>query len=58
MIYQSLLETIGGTPIVRYGEINDTNELYVKLELFNPAGSVKDRVAYQMIKGTQSARPS
>jgi cysteine synthase A len=49
MIYQSLLETIGGTPVVHYDEIND-NDIYVKLELFNPAGSVKDRVAYQMIK--------
>jgi cysteine synthase A len=49
MIYQSLLETIGGTPVVHYAKIHG-NDIYVKVEFFNPAGSVKDRVAFEMIK--------
>lgn len=44
-IKKNILETIGHTPLV---EIDD--HLYVKLESFNPAGSVKDRVAYKMIQ--------
>ena len=52
-LYSNLLELIGNTPIVK---INGTYEgykpknLYAKLEYFNPAGSIKDRVAYNMLK--------
>jgi len=52
MIYQSLLETIGQTPIVKYGVTNG-NQLFVKLELFNPAGSIKDRIAFEMMTELQ-----
>ena len=51
MIYKNILETIGSTPIVKLNSIGsdlDCN-LYVKLEMFNPGGSVKDRVAFSMI---------
>ena len=51
MIYKNILETIGSTPIVKLNSIGsdlDCN-LYVKLEMFNPGGSVKDRIAFEMI---------
>jgi len=44
MIYNSILETIGNTPMVVYKE-----NIWLKLEYFNPSGSVKDRAAYSMI---------
>lgn len=46
MIYKNITELIGNTPIIK---VNDTN-IYAKLEGFNPGGSVKDRIAYSMIK--------
>ena len=53
-MYNSILETIGNTPLVKLGNIRETlglkNNIYAKVELFNPAGSVKDRIAYAMIK--------
>lgn len=50
MIYQSILDTIGGTPIVRLHRLVPKQvELYVKVESFNPAGSVKDRLALAII---------
>ncbi|MCI2111336.1 MAG: cysteine synthase family protein [Bacilli bacterium] len=48
MIYDSLLETIGRTPVVLLKKENG-NAIYVKLEGANPAGSVKDRVAFEMM---------
>ena len=50
MRYQSILETIGKTPLVRINRSGFTGELYAKLEGFNPGGSIKDRVAVHMIK--------
>jgi len=45
-----LTELIGNTPMVRINKINDGGaEIYAKLEYFNPANSVKDRAALQMI---------
>ena len=50
MIYNSILDTIGDTPIVRLNHIApDHVEIYVKVEAFNPAASVKDRLAYAII---------
>ncbi|BFI96365.1 MAG: cysteine synthase A [Rhodanobacter sp.] len=50
MIYDSILDTIGGTPIVRLHRLAPKHvELYVKVEAFNPAGSVKDRLALAII---------
>lgn len=51
MIYPNILETIGQTPVVkinRMGRELDC-ELYAKCEFFNPGGSVKDRIGYEMV---------
>ena len=52
--YQSILETIGHTPVVRINHLapNHVN-LYVKLEFFNPMGSVKDRLALGVIEDAE-----
>jgi cysteine synthase len=44
--FDSILETVGNTPVVRINHLAppDVN-LYVKVEAFNPLGSVKDRLA-------------
>lgn len=50
MIYQSIVDTIGNTPIVRLNRLAPAHvNLYVKVEAFNPAGSVKDRLALAII---------
>ena len=53
-IYNSVSELIGNTPLLRLKNIeaksDSVAELYAKVELFNPAGSVKDRVAKEMIE--------
>jgi cysteine synthase A len=50
MIYQDILGTIGRTPIVRINRLApEGREMYVKIESFNPGGSVKDRLAIAMI---------
>ncbi len=50
MIYESILDTIGNTPIVKLHRLAPKHvELYVKVEFFNPAGSVKDRLALAII---------
>jgi len=52
-ISDSILDTIGDTPLVRMQKVTDGLkpgvEIYAKLERFNPGGSVKDRAARQMI---------
>ncbi|NCX93224.1 MAG: pyridoxal-phosphate dependent enzyme [Gammaproteobacteria bacterium] len=51
MILNSILEAIGHTPVVRLNRIGQSLpcELYAKCEFLNPGGSVKDRIAYQMV---------
>jgi len=50
MIYDSILDTIGNTPIVRIHRLAPKHvTLDAKVEAFNPAGSVKDRLAYAII---------
>lgn len=53
MIYNSAIELIGKTPIVRLNKIKDKyglcGNIFAKLEYLNPQGSIKDRVAYNMI---------
>ncbi len=50
-IYNSMLELIGNTPIVRVSNFDtNNNEVLLKLEYFNPLSSVKDRAAYGMIE--------
>ncbi len=48
MIYKNMRQLIGNTPIVFYRNVNN-NAIYLKLEQFNPAGSVKDRIALSMV---------
>ena len=49
-IYDSILDTIGRTPVVRLNRIAPKGvELYAKIEAFNPAGSVKDRLALAIV---------
>ncbi len=53
MLYTSIDKTIGGTPLVELGNIKKQlglkANIYGKIEFFNPAGSVKDRIAKAMI---------
>lgn len=56
MIYNNILELIGNTPILKVKSLTDDNcgEVYVKLEKFNPGGSVKDRAALGMIEKAEA----
>ncbi|MEC7726104.1 MAG: pyridoxal-phosphate dependent enzyme, partial [Planctomycetota bacterium] len=51
LIHDSVLSTVGGTPIVRLARIGRhlEQELYGKCEFFNPGGSVKDRIGVRML---------
>jgi len=50
MIYDSIVDTVGNTPIIRLGRMTPANvEIFVKVESFNPTGSVKDRLAFAII---------
>ncbi|MEW6064538.1 cysteine synthase [Desulforamulus profundi] len=50
-VYNSILETIGRTPLVRLNRLTGgmAAEVLAKVESFNPGGSVKDRIAYAMV---------
>src|SRR5215468_9290304 len=52
--FENILETVGNTPVVRIGKLAppDVN-LYVKIEAFNPLGSVKDRLALGVIEAAE-----
>ncbi|MET0105828.1 MAG: cysteine synthase A [Sedimenticola sp.] len=52
MKYDNILQTVGNTPVIRLNKVKDiqARELWVKVESFNPAGSVKDRPALNMIE--------
>ena len=51
-VYDNILQTIGNTPLVRLGRIGRSLpcSLYAKIEFFNPGGSVKDRIALNIIE--------
>jgi cysteine synthase A len=53
VIHDSILGTIGNTPIVRLSRIEPRGTLYAKLESFNPLGSVKDRLALAVIEAAE-----
>ena len=56
MIYDNILQTIGNTPVVRLNRMGPDNvEIYVKVESFNPMGSVKDRLAFAIINDAQES---
>lgn len=50
MLFKSIFELVGNTPLVQINKLNDTSaNIYAKVEYFNPTGSVKDRIAKAMI---------
>ncbi|ANQ50679.1 cysteine synthase A [Flammeovirga sp. MY04] len=50
MIYNNVLDSIGGTPIICINQLfGSDHEVYMKAEKFNPGGSIKDRIALSMI---------
>ncbi|HEX4353952.1 MAG TPA: cysteine synthase A [Polyangiales bacterium] len=54
MIYSSISDTIGRTPIVRINQLAPSHvTMYVKVEFFNPGGSVKDRLALGIIEDAE-----
>ncbi len=53
-IYNSITELVGNTPLVHLGRVNDSDATVVaKLEFFNPASSVKDRIGLAMIEAAE-----
>lgn len=57
MIYNSIIETIGNTPLVRLNKVNKAikGEILVKVEYFNPGNSMKDRMAIKMVEDAEIA---
>ncbi len=56
MLYDNILQTIGDTPIVRLNRTAPSHvEMYVKVESFNPLSSVKDRLAYAIVKDAEDS---
>ncbi len=58
MLFENILETIGKTPLVKLHRVSKGLfcNFYVKCEFFNPGGSVKDRIAFNMIKKAQEQK--
>jgi len=55
-IYESIIETIGSTPLVRINNLGSSNAtILAKLESFNPGGSIKDRIAISMINAAEKS---
>lgn len=59
-VYDSILDTIGNTPLVGLPHLQeelgpDAARILVKLEFFNPLSSVKDRIGYAMVEGAERA---
>lgn len=57
MYYNSVLEAIGNTPIIKLGRVapKDVSNIFVKAEYLNPSGSLKDRIALEMIKDAEAS---
>ncbi len=55
MIFNNISETIGKTPLVKLNNLvdEDSAEIFVKIEFFNPSSSVKDRASLYMIEGAE-----
>ena len=54
--FESILGTIGNTPVVRINRLAPPNvNLFVKIEAFNPLGSVKDRLAFGVIEAAEKS---
>ena len=57
MIYDTILDTIGKTPVVKVNKIaNELDcEVYAKCEFFNPGGSIKDRIGWNMVEEAEKS---
>ncbi|MEX0883881.1 MAG: cystathionine beta-synthase [Cyclobacteriaceae bacterium] len=55
MIYNSIIDTIGNTPLIRLNKLNMgiQGEILVKVEYFNPGNSMKDRIAIKMVEDAE-----
>lgn len=55
MIYNSIIDTIGNTPLIRLNKLNTgiEGEILVKVEYFNPGNSMKDRIAVKMVEDAE-----
>src|SRR5471032_1150139 len=54
--YQNILETVGRTPVVKINKLAPEGiDLWVKIEAFNPLGSVKDRLALGIIEAAEAS---
>jgi len=55
-VYESVIDLIGNTPLVRLRSVVDgiSAPVYAKLEYFNPGGSVKDRIALRMVNAAEA----
>ena len=56
MMYNNVLDMIGATPVLKLNKLvkDDMADVFVKLEKFNPAGSIKDRAALGMIEKAEN----
>ena len=55
--FANILETVGNTPVVKINKLAPAGvNLYVKVEAFNPLGSVKDRLALGVIEDAERSR--
>ena len=54
MIFKNVLDMIGNTPMINLCSIGNGN-IYVKLEQYNPAGSIKDRAVYYMVENLEKS---
>ncbi|MBN2572344.1 MAG: cysteine synthase family protein [Ignavibacteriales bacterium] len=56
MIYENILQLIGGTPLIKINNLNPNKnvKIFTKLEGFNPTGSIKDRIALRMIEQAEA----
>lgn len=53
-MYENIVKLIGNTPMVKLKKEKGLADIYIKLEKFNPSGSIKDRAAYQMLLDAQT----
>ena len=57
MIYDTILDTIGETPVVKINKIGQDLDcdIYAKCEFFNPGGSIKDRIGWRMVSDAEKS---
>lgn len=60
MVYKSMLDLVGNTPLLKADlfakEVGFNANLFLKLEVYNPAGSVKDRISFAMIEDLEKRK--